>query len=38
MADLQQLTLLRQGVKQWNSWREEYPEIHPDLSDAVAIH
>ncbi len=28
------LKILRQGVKAWNTWREEHPEIQPDLRGA----
>jgi hypothetical protein len=31
MADLQQLTLLNQGITAWNTWRELYPDIWPNL-------
>jgi Pentapeptide repeats (8 copies) len=31
MANLQQLTILNQGITAWNTWRELYPEIWPDL-------
>lgn len=34
MADQRHLTTLKQGVDIWNQWREEYPGIHPDLSEA----
>ena len=33
MANQQHLDILRQGVDAWNRWREEHPEIQPDLSD-----
>jgi Pentapeptide repeats (8 copies) len=28
------LDILKQGVKVWNTWREENPDIYPDLSNA----
>ncbi len=34
MANQEHLDLLKQGVKVWNSWREKYPDIRPDLSEA----
>jgi hypothetical protein len=34
MANQEQLDILKQGVKVWNQWREEYPDIRPDLSNA----
>jgi len=34
MADQQQLDLLRQSVEDWNTWREQHPEIRPNLSEA----
>ena len=38
MANEEQLALLKQGVKQWNEWREQYPDIQPDLSDVGAMY
>lgn len=32
MANEEQLSILRQGVKIWNTWREENPLIRVDLS------
>lgn len=32
MANQEHLDTLRQGVEVWNQWREEYPNIQPDLS------
>ncbi len=32
MANEEHIALLKQGVKSWNQWREQYPEIQPDLS------
>ena len=34
MADQEQLNLLRQSVEVWNQWREENPDIMPDLFGA----
>ncbi|NEP59024.1 MAG: pentapeptide repeat-containing protein [Symploca sp. SIO2G7] len=33
MADSEHLECLKQGVEIWNQWREENPEIVPDLSN-----
>lgn len=32
MADEAQVKILKQGVKAWNKWRQENPEILPDLT------
>lgn len=32
MANPEHLRILKQGVKVWNQWRNEHPEIRPDLS------
>jgi len=34
MANEEHLKILRQGVEVWNKWREENPDIQPDLSQA----
>ena len=34
MADQHQLDMLRQGQDVWNIWRNQHPEIRPDLSHA----
>ncbi len=34
MANQEHLDMLKQGVDTWNRWREEHPEIQPDLSKA----
>jgi hypothetical protein len=34
MANPQHLDLLKAGEVTWNSWREEHPEIQPDLCEA----
>src|SRR5260370_41041397 len=34
VADQDQLDVLRQGRDAWNTWKEQYPKIRPDLSHA----
>lgn len=34
MANTMHLAQLQQGTAAWNAWREEHPEIWPDLSEA----
>ena len=34
MANQEYLDILRQGTRIWNQWREEHPDIQPDLSEA----
>lgn len=34
MANHEQIEKLKQGVDDWNMWRQEHPEIQPDLSGA----
>jgi uncharacterized protein YjbI with pentapeptide repeats len=34
MANQKQLDLLRQGMRSWNTWRQEHPEMQPDLRQA----
>lgn len=34
MADSAQLEMLKRDVGQWNTWREEYPRLKPDLYQA----
>src|SRR5271157_4432425 len=34
MANLEHLEILKQGVEHWNKWREEHPDVRPDLSGA----
>lgn len=34
MADQQQLAILRQGAAVWNKWREQNPDLIPDLSNS----
>lgn len=33
MANPEHLKILKQGVEVWNKWREENPEVRPDLSE-----
>jgi len=35
MAIKEHLKILKQGVKRWNKWREENPDVKPDLSNAA---
>src|SRR5260370_12476285 len=35
MANQQHLDILKQGIKIWNEWRKQYPEIQPNLSEAI---
>jgi hypothetical protein len=32
MINPEHLAILKQGVEIWNKWREENPDIMPDLS------
>jgi uncharacterized protein YjbI with pentapeptide repeats len=32
MANQEHLDIIKQGVKAWNQWRREHPEVQPDLS------
>lgn len=34
MANKEHLKLLKQGTEVWNQWREEHPDIRPDLGGA----
>ena len=34
VANPEHLEILRRGVKEWNAWRAEHPEIRPDLNGA----
>src|SRR2546421_249509 len=34
MANQEQLDILKQGVQVWNQWREEHPDLQPDLREA----
>ncbi len=33
MADRQHLKILRKGLTAWNKWRQDHPDIKPDLND-----
>jgi len=37
MANQQHLNMLREGVDAWNRWRQDHPDITPDLSGANCI-
>jgi uncharacterized protein YjbI with pentapeptide repeats len=37
LANQEHVDILRQGAKVWNQWREEHPEILPDLVNADLI-
>src|SRR5947207_4199158 len=34
MANQVHLDILKQGIEVWNKWRNEHPEIQPDLREA----
>jgi len=34
MANLEHLAILKQGVAAWNKWREDHPDVRPDLRGA----
>lgn len=34
MVNESYLEILKQGVEVWNKWREDHPEMRPDLRDA----
>ena len=34
MADEEQVAMLKRSVKEWNQWRQENPEVRPDLNHA----
>ena len=38
MANQEHLDKLREGVEAWNQWRQEHPEIQPDLANANSNH
>jgi len=33
MANPEHLEILKQGVEVWNRWREENPQVQPELRD-----
>ena len=37
MANQEHLDILMQGVDVWNKWRQEHPNMQPDLSESVLI-
>jgi hypothetical protein len=34
MANPEHLSKIREGIQAWNKWREENPDVYPDLKDA----
>jgi hypothetical protein len=34
MANPEHLEILKQGVEQWNKWRNEHPDVAPELNEA----
>jgi hypothetical protein len=38
MANEEQVSKLREGVEVWNQWRQEHPDIRPDLEKADLRH
>ena len=37
MANEKHIEILRQGVEVWNKWREDNPEVRPDLIGATFL-
>ncbi len=37
MANPEHLTILNQGVEEWNRWREENPMVQPNLRSAKLV-
>jgi uncharacterized protein YjbI with pentapeptide repeats len=37
MPNLEHLTILEQGVTEWNVWRKCHPDIRPDLAKAELV-
>lgn len=37
MANNEHLEILKKGVTRWNLWREAYPDVEPDLSEADLV-
>jgi hypothetical protein len=35
MANQEHVDVLKQGIEVWNKWRDEYPDIQPDLRGAI---
>lgn len=38
MANLEHLAVLNSGLDAWNRWRQDYPDLRPDLSHANLRH
>ncbi len=38
MANQEHLDILKEGIKAWNAWREQHPDIKPDLRWASLVH
>jgi len=34
MANQEHLQILEQGIEAWNQWRQEHPDVEPNLSQA----
>jgi hypothetical protein len=34
MADEEHVALLKQGAEVWNKWRQENPDVRPNLNEA----
>jgi uncharacterized protein YjbI with pentapeptide repeats len=37
MVNQEHFSLLKQGIKRWNLWRMEYPEVRPDLNNISLV-
>ncbi|RME19735.1 MAG: pentapeptide repeat-containing protein [Deltaproteobacteria bacterium] len=37
MANPEHIAILKQGVTAWNQWREDNPDVRPDLSEAYLM-
>ena len=38
MPNQEHFDILKQGTATWNTWRQQHPEIRPDLSRADLSH
>jgi hypothetical protein len=38
MANLDHISILQRGIAAWNKWREDHPDVQPDLSRNVELH
>jgi hypothetical protein len=38
MANEEHLKILRQGIRDWNRWRQEHPDVTPELSGAYLVN